>query len=232
MKQDVVGLSTSESKIYRAILNLKTATVRDISKRIGVHRTNIYDVLEKLKEKGLVSYYKEGKVMHYKCSDPNNLSNYWESQKEELNEIIPELKKIYNQSISPIEIEIFKGKKGLISCYKDVLRDNNPVKGFLISRRMKEHLPKFRERFITQVKKQNLKFELIYTQKLPRLPPPFVSRYLEQQFDNPIVVFLYGNKTLQIIWEPRMRAILIRSKGFTDSYRKHFEIFWNISKPM
>ena len=46
-----IGLSKQESAIYLVLLKLNLATVRDISKESGLHRTNIYDTLEKLKEK-------------------------------------------------------------------------------------------------------------------------------------------------------------------------------------
>ena len=230
--QEISSLSQNESRIYLAILDIKTATVKDIAKKIGLHRTYIYDILEKLKERGLVTFYREGKVQHFKCSDPDNLYNYLDQTRTELDHIVPELKKRYRQSLTPIEIDVFKGKSGLISAYKDILKERKPVKGLGISRKMNEYLPIFREQFFRQIKAKHLKFELIYTRKLAPLSAPFVSKYLEQEFDSPIEVLLYGEKTLQIIWEPEMRAILIRSKNFTETYEKHFNVLWKQAKNM
>ena len=46
-----LGLTEAEAKIYSSVLKLKNCTVRQISKDCGFHRTNIYDVLEQLREK-------------------------------------------------------------------------------------------------------------------------------------------------------------------------------------
>ena len=228
----IPGISQNESLVYHAILKIKTASVRDISKITGIHRTYIYDVLEKLKDKGLISYFREGKIHYYKCSDPINLYNYIESQKEELNKIMSNLKKQYEESSTEIDIEIFKGKGGLISAYKDIIREGKSVKGFGISRKLKEYLPIFREQFFRDIKKKRLKFELIYSKKLSPLGKPFVSKYLSHEFESPIEVLIYSDKTLQIIWEPDLRAILVKSKKFSETYKKHFQVLWNKAKPM
>lgn len=229
---EIPGLSHNECKIYLALLELKTATVREISQKTGFHRTNIYDILEKLKEKGLVTFYKEGKKNYFKCSDPKNLYNYFDEKEKELDSSLPRLNELYKQSLTEIDIEVFKGKQGLISAYKDILREKKEVKGFGISRKMKEYLPVFREQFFREIKRLNIKFELIYTKKLSKLPKPFISKYLEKEFESPVEVLLYGDKTLQIIWEPDIRAILIKSEKFTETYRKHFKVLWKQAKKM
>ena len=48
-----IGLSDSEANVYLTLLKLGEATVAEISQSSGLHRTNIYDSLEKLKEKGI-----------------------------------------------------------------------------------------------------------------------------------------------------------------------------------
>ena len=68
-----VGLTEAETKIYLAVLKLKTCTVRDITKECGFHRTNIYDILEQLRERGLITIFKEGKTTKYNATNPNNL---------------------------------------------------------------------------------------------------------------------------------------------------------------
>ena len=45
------GLSKGEVEIYLALLKLGASLVSKIAQETGLHRTNIYDTLEKLKEK-------------------------------------------------------------------------------------------------------------------------------------------------------------------------------------
>ena len=81
-------------------------TVKDISKDCGFHRTNIYDVLEQLKEKGLITFFKEGKTMKYRITNPNNLYEFLREKKELLDKIFPEIEQLHNFSSEEIQVEV------------------------------------------------------------------------------------------------------------------------------
>ncbi|MFH1211984.1 MAG: helix-turn-helix domain-containing protein, partial [Candidatus Woesearchaeota archaeon] len=60
-----IGLSKNECRVYLSLIKLGSGTVQEISKKSNVHRANVYDVLNKLMEKGLVSYIiKKGKRLY------------------------------------------------------------------------------------------------------------------------------------------------------------------------
>ena len=64
MKPDIlrnIGLSEGEITIYSALLDLGKAPVNKIHEKVGIERRNIYDILNKLIERGLVSYINENK---------------------------------------------------------------------------------------------------------------------------------------------------------------------------
>ena len=50
-----IGFSKGEIEIYLALLRLGKSTVTRLTKETGIHRTYIYDIAEKLRERGLVS---------------------------------------------------------------------------------------------------------------------------------------------------------------------------------
>lgn len=229
---DISGLSQAESKVYQSLLKLKESSVREISKDTGFHRTNIYDVLEQLQEKGLVSCYRQGKTSLYKCLNPLNIYNYIEEKKQELDTLMPQLLNRFNEKKEEIEIEVFKGEKGMVAAYKDILRVKKPVDGLGISRKMQTYIPNFRDQFFREVKKLKIKFRLIYTKRMSPLQPPFECRYLYEDYTSPMEVLLYGNNTLQIMWEPDMRAVIIKNRQFTETYQKYFEYLWTKAKPM
>ena len=61
-----IGLTESENKIYLALLDLGDSTRGDIVNKSGVAGSKVYDLLERLREKGLVSIYVKDKVKHFK----------------------------------------------------------------------------------------------------------------------------------------------------------------------
>ena len=50
------GLTKIESKVYLSLLDLGPSLAGQISKHSGIHRRSVYDALDRLAEKGLISY--------------------------------------------------------------------------------------------------------------------------------------------------------------------------------
>ena len=60
-----LGLSKNEAKVYLALLDLGSATAGKIAEKSKVHRTNVYDALERLIEKGVVTYIFKKDIKNY-----------------------------------------------------------------------------------------------------------------------------------------------------------------------
>ena len=59
-----IGLTSGEIKVYSAVLEIGASSLNKIHEKTGIERRNIYDILNKLIEKGLVSYVIErGKAL-------------------------------------------------------------------------------------------------------------------------------------------------------------------------
>ena len=118
-----VGLSKGEIEVYLTLLKLGSSLVSKIAQETGLHRTNIYDTLEKLKEKGLASYVIKENRKYYSASNPDKLLDYVKEKETEIKSILPELKEYLNISRSESIVEVYKGKEGLKSVLKDILKD-------------------------------------------------------------------------------------------------------------
>jgi sugar-specific transcriptional regulator TrmB len=68
-----IGLTESEIKVYFALLELETSTIGPIVDKAKVQESKIYYLLERLKEKGLVSFVIKNNVKHFQAADPKNL---------------------------------------------------------------------------------------------------------------------------------------------------------------
>ena len=67
------GLSEGEAKIYTTLLRLGLSKAGKISKESGLNRTSSYDALNRLIEKGLVTWVVESKIKHYQAVNPLRL---------------------------------------------------------------------------------------------------------------------------------------------------------------
>ena len=88
------GLSKGEIEVYLTLLKLGSSLVSKVAQETGLHRTNIYDTLEKLKEKGLVSYVIRENRKHFSASNPEKLLDYIKEREKEVVSVIPEFKPI------------------------------------------------------------------------------------------------------------------------------------------
>jgi sugar-specific transcriptional regulator TrmB len=229
-KLSKLGLTEAESKIYYSVLKLKKCSVRDVSKDSGFHRTNIYDLLEQLREKGLITLVKEGKIVMYSVSDPNNFYEILKEKKELLDSIYPELKDLYSTSSEGIQVEVYKGAEGMKSAWRDMIKEAKPIYGYGVKGQLREKLPQFAEQWVRDAKNKKIPYYGIYTER--GNPPAYITeiRYVAHELSSPVATFIYGDKVNINIWEPTLVAIVIKSKLVASMFKNHFNLLWKIAK--
>src|SRR3989338_6893554 len=111
-KLQKIGLSLSEAKIYLALIRLGSAQAGRISKESQINRTTVYDSIERLIEKGLVSYVIEANKKVFKPVAPKIILEQLKEKEKITEDILPELNQIFTESKEKEESNIFKGRKG------------------------------------------------------------------------------------------------------------------------
>jgi len=226
-----IGLSDSEAKIYLTLLKVGEATVVEISQSSGLHRTNIYDSLEKLKEKGFVSYLNKENKQFFRANDPENILDYLKDKEDSILKLIPELKNLQSKANEKVIVEVFKGKQGLKSALKDILLKKEEVVGYSIAGQLRKYLPEFSKYYFREQIKHKIEHRFIYTKGTVNPPSKFYKiRHLSKEFESITLNLSYGDIILNLIWEPEMIVIKTKSKELSKSFRKHFELLWSIAK--
>jgi len=225
-----LGLTDAESLIYQTVLKIGKCSVKDISKEAGFHRSNIYDILEQLKEKGLITYSKEGKTTLYRASNPENLYGVLAEKKDFLDSIFMELKNMQKQNNGEIEVEVYKGTEGMKAVFRDILKENKTLYAFGVKGQFRENLKSYAPQWYRDAKKQKLKYYGIYTDKKAKPPMSTKIKFVSEELSGPVATFIYGDKININIWEPSLVAITIKSKLVAQMYKKHFDLLWKIAK--
>jgi len=96
-----LGLSRNETRAYLALLALKEARIANIAHRAGIHRSNCYDSLEKLAEKGLVEWRAQAGTKVYRCASPKRFEALLAERQELLGKAMPALLEAY--AAPPVE---------------------------------------------------------------------------------------------------------------------------------
>ncbi len=123
-----LGFSNPEIKIYLSLLGSIGMSGSQMAKKTKMYRPYVYDTLEKLIGKGVVTYsFIEGKKK-FKCAPPSALTRIIEEEKINLldkeqttNKLIPTLEKLYHQISPEYSVEVFEGKSGFKAYYEFIL---------------------------------------------------------------------------------------------------------------
>ncbi|MFC1722727.1 TrmB family transcriptional regulator [Nanoarchaeota archaeon] len=226
-----IGLSDSEANVYLTLLKLGEATVSEISQSSGLHRTNIYDSLEKLKEKGLASYLLKDNKQFFRAADPENLLTYLQEKEESINKFIPELKEIQSKIHEKVTVEVFKGPQGIKSALRDILATKKEVIGYSVAGQLRKYLPEFARYYFREQDKHKINHRFIYTGGIPEPPSKYYKiKFLPKEFSSTTINISYDDKILNIIYQPEMVVIRTKSKPLTEDFKKHFELLWKIAK--
>src|ERR671919_2334150 len=129
LKEDLnhLGLTDGEAKVYLSLLKLGSAKVGSIVRDSTISYSKVYDVLQRLSMKGLVSQVVIENIKHFNAVEPYRLHEYIKRKEEELNtqkgiidKIIPQLAEFAkdNRNKKKSSAEIFVGDSGLKAAYE------------------------------------------------------------------------------------------------------------------
>ena len=245
-----LGLTDGEIKVYLALLELGRAPITLISNRTKLNRTGLYDIVEGLVKKGLVSFVFEEKKKYYRAAKPQRIMEYLKVKQESLakeesniKKLVQELSKVKSLNEEFTNVEVFKGKKGFKTILEDVFQEckkGDEVLAFgLGGSNFVKFLGDYYHHYIFKhvSKKYGIKFRAIFNEsekdedylkevgKIPLTKAKFVFK----KYEMPTQTRIYGDKVVIFILEKDPTAILIQDKKVADGYRYFFEFLWKLA---
>ena len=102
-----LGLTENESLIYNALVKHGSSTAGKISQFTGLHRRTVYDSIERLLEKGLISFINKNNRKYFSAASPNRLLEILKEKENSLQEILPLMLQEYNQTKEKQEFNFY-----------------------------------------------------------------------------------------------------------------------------
>ena len=232
-----LGLTTNEVEVYLTLLNKGELSVNEIGMKSGLHRQVCYDALDRLLEKGFVSYIlKDGKKF-FKALTPEKILDYLEEKKQEFANILPQLNKMFLVEKEDTEVDVIKGKNILRTMLNDTIKTLIEKKDtlYVLGVEEEKYLEADRiaiKQYINKLQKYKLKEKLLAKESAKTFFEGSQSEYrlIPDKFFNPNPTHIYGDKVSIIIWGRQNYCIIIKNKQVEDSYRKYFQMLWNMAK--
>lgn len=233
-----IGLSQNETKVYLSLLDVGLVGATKIAHTSKVHRVNVYDALEKLKKKGLVSEsIRDGKKL-FQASDPSNLRNLLRIQEIKLDAVLPQLQMNYSLlQQEKYDVQIYEGSNAIRNIFLKYLEINKPIVTFGVPKGAIEKFGKF---FQDEVHKRRAEqkqwmyhiynvdaFERI---KLLNSLPFTQARFLDKGITSPVATRVCGDTVSITFYYENPLTIVIKNKDMADSYYHYFWILWAAAK--
>jgi len=230
------GLSNTEAKVYLALIELNNSQVGEITKKSGVNRTNVYDALERLIEKGLVSYVTENNKKVFEAVNPERFRLVVEEKQEKLLHLVKELNEKCSKNKQEESATILRGKNGVKSVYEDMLKEKKPIYIHGATGKFKERFPFYQQHWNDQRFKLKIPLKIIWSERVRKDRKKDIHlrivdmRFLPDSYDFPSMTITYSDKVATIVWTETPFAFVIKSKEAVKSSLTYFNLLWNIAK--
>lgn len=230
-----LGLTVNEAKIYLALLEIGQSLAGTIAKKAKVHRRNVYDALERLIEKGLVTYVIKSNRKYYEAINPEKIINILKEKLNIASHALPELLKKYKASKSKQEVSILQGVEGIKTFCEDIYKENKNLVVIGSTGKAYTHLKYFMPSWIKKMNKLKIKIKALWNfdainKKEFTKSLKMDSKTLPEKFSTPTQIFIYGDKSGIIVWSETPLCILIKNKEISNGFRKYFDFMWKFSK--
>lgn len=242
---ETIGLTKTEIKVYLALLELGSSTTGPIVEKSQASSSKIYEILEKLMQKGLVSFVVESGMKYFEAAPPSRLLDYMKEkeellikQREALLHFIPELELKQKYSKYKSEATIFRGLKGVKTAYEDILKTLKSGEEYYVSGGMMQHKAYFAyiAEFHQRRSKMGIKVKLLYTDLAKSIANNIKNlhgtkiKFAPNQFFSACFVVMYYTKTLiTVASKEDLTLFQIDNKEITDSFIAQFKLLWNQS---
>jgi sugar-specific transcriptional regulator TrmB len=232
-----LGLTENESRIYLVLLELGSTTAGKIIKKTKLHRNIVYDNLDKLIGKGLISFVIIKNIKHFELNSPSELIEYIKNQKQEILEKENIVKKILPRIEEKRDFErkqeatIFKGKRGLKTITDEMTKAKTEILVFGTGWGMRETMGTYYEQWHLKLRKNKINARILLPENRRGLYlKPFTAKYLKEEKILPSTIVIWEDKILNIVWEEEPMAVLIISEKTADSYKNYFNLLWKQAK--
>ncbi len=240
------GLTEGESKVYLALLELGPSTSGPIVERSGVAKSIIYQLLEKLVQKGLVSYVTKEKTKYYQASQPDNLLEYVEKRQAELEEsrkkvaeLLPKLTAMA-MSAKETEVKLFRGFKGMIAVHEHTYRKLARGEEYYylnIPHNQPEFFHPYWQKDHAKRAKAGIRCRLLFDgkteKKILKNRNSFAgcdARYMPIEVNAPVWFIGYKDVAVIVVVSSNPITIEITNQEVADAFRAYFEEIWRQSR--
>jgi len=239
-----IGLTKNESLVYLALTKLGTSKTGEILKESNLNSGKIYEILESLKEKGLVSESIINNIRNFSSAPPSQLLNYLkrkrdkiEKEEKEIIKELPLLEKIRNERIKETKAVTYIGFKGIKTAVDEALESMKKGEEILAMGVTERKDIKYKDFWLGWTEKR-LKRKII-AKHIFSEKSDYYSHFKKLKFTEsriltgltPVTIDIFGDEKVLILnYNEPETCIMIYDKNTATSFKNFFYQLWKIAK--
>ncbi len=231
-----LGLTDNEVRIYLLLLQHGSLSPAEISQKLGLHRGYVYDALDRMQEKEVVSTVVLNDKKSFQATSPETLVELLALKLEEFQKTVPELMKLESFSKEDTTVGLNKGRRSYRTLIKDVIASTRPKQEILLFGIDEETLvteiePIYLKQYVNALAKRGIHERIIIKTGAKTLVSKNLQyRELAEEFIGKTAQIIYGNKVALFLRGNPHHLIIIENKDIAETYRKQFELLWKTAK--
>lgn len=232
-----LGLRPQEAKIYLACLEIGQATATQIGENSGIQRTFVYDILDDLSERGLISSVQTDGIKRFSALSIDKFRALQKEKLQKFDVLLPEIKALEKTTGDRPRVQFFEGVEGIKATFEDTLKTldkGGEILGYVTAEGFYQHEWKYAQSYVKRrVEKgisgrgilQDTKEIKIFTEPAKeelrtfRLVPPDLFPFSNE-------INIYANKVAIMSMVGELISVIIESESIAKTQRSIFELAW------
>ena len=241
-KLEELGLTKNESLIYLFLLRQGETTTGRIIKETQIANSRVYESLNSLIQKGLVSYNVQKNGKHFKAEDPKKFNDIEEQRKKKIQELLPQLSLLKNQEQKETITAVYEGYEGFKTAFRKIIDDcpkNGEISilGFSEPESKSESLRLFLSNMNLKSIQKKHKLKIILDSstretlgKDREKEKNTEVKYMPKGYITPIAIDIFEDYLYMFLWEEKPFVFMIKNKKIAESFSTYFNFLWKIAK--
>lgn len=229
-----LGLSQNESRVYLALLHMKSGTAVRIAERADIAKSTVYDTLKELAQRGLVNIYKKRGRKHFSPNDPRVLQENLAAQGLALTQALPGLQALFGRGAIGSKTDLYTGREGVERVVNEILSEADELLGVGSPEELFAHLPEFFPWFTQARKERNIPLRAIFrdSPKARERRKTDMDDLRESRLVKPDVPFsgfmyMWKDKIAMLTFTDEVVVVVIENRELHIMLRALFELLWN-----
>lgn len=237
-----LNLSSNEAAVYVALLEIGQTSAGALIKKTGLHRSVVYETLDKLIERKLVFKLTKQNIAHFQPTDPNRLLQNIKNQEELAQSLVPQLQGLIKQGLP--EITVYEGIESYRRFWVDSLKrlpigSTDYVAGS-IGGPWTEYLGPVADQYFKIAKQRRISWKMVVFDQ-DDAEQTFLSKYPDFDWQCRLIARntekegnfnIFGDQSVILHSATEPMIIEVKNQSLVRVFQNLFDILWELGKPI